>query len=102
MSGIPYINTIITLFTWAQNDYIMVATSCICEGYTMATKLSKAYEQHPSDPLAGYESAVTSLQLKLARIAKDSQLTCGHLSRAAAALRSISRARVETRLQQNA
>lgn len=65
----------------------------------MTSNFGKAYGQHPHDPLAGYKSAVSSLNRKLAKIAEDSQQTCGHLSRAATALRSIARAGFEARQQ---
>lgn len=45
------------------------------------------------DALAGYKSAVGQLHQKLGLIASHNHQTCGHLSRAATALRSMAAAR---------
>jgi hypothetical protein len=43
------------------------------------------------DPLSDYRAAVGKLHLKLGQISTNSHQTCSHLSKAAAALRSMAR-----------
>lgn len=63
----------------------------------MTEKPESSLEAHPHDPVAGYRATVASLHHRMAKIAEHSHQTCTHLSRAAAALRSISEARAAAR-----
>lgn len=56
------------------------------------TSSAKPHLQHGhQDPLSGYRAAVGTLGLKLGQISTNSHQTCNHLSKAAAALRSMAR-----------
>ena len=68
----------------------------------MTGNSAKAHDKRPHDPLMGYASSVACLQQKMGKIAEDSRQTCGHLSRAAEALRSMSKGRLEARPRQSA